>query len=233
MEKSPVQTYATAAGVLFLISMIAGGFGEFYAPTTLIVSGNATATATNVVAHVSLLRLGFAAYLVEAICDITLAWLFYVLLRPAHRNLSLLAAFFGLVSTATFAATELFYFAPSFILGGAEYLKTFTPAQLDSLALLSFKFSAIGAGIFMAFYGVAWILRGYLMYRSGYLPRTLGVISVLAGLGFVGHNFALVLVPAYASDLMLAPMFLFGLALTGWLLVKGVDVPKWEAAEIR
>jgi hypothetical protein len=224
-----VQAYARAAGILFLISMIAGGFGEFYAPTMLIVSGNAAATANNVLSHPMLFRFGFAAYLIEAGCDITLAWIFYVLLRPTNRNLSLLAAFFGLVSTATFATTELFYFAPSFILGGAGYLNTFSADQLNSLALLSFRFYIVGAGIFMEFYGVAWILRGYLIYRSGYLPKWTGALAVLAGFGFVAHNFTLVLAQAYASDLMLAPMFLAGLTLTGWLILKGVDLPEWSA----
>lgn len=226
----PIQTYARTAGLLFLISMVAGGFGEFWAPTHLVVSGDAAATASNIIAHPMFFRMGFATYLVEATCDLTLAWIFYVLLRPVSRNISLLAAFFGLVSTATFAGTELFYFAPSFILGGGDYLKTFSPDQLDSLAMLSLKFYGVGAGIFMAFYGVAWILRAYLIYKSGYLPKFLGVLAVLAGLGFVAHNFVLVIAPGSASDLMLLPMFLAGLSLTGWLLAKGVDVPKWEGS---
>jgi hypothetical protein len=223
------QSYARLAGALFLLSLIAGGFGEAWAPAHLIVPGDATATAANVIAHSSLFRWGFAAYLVEASCDIALAWAFYVLLKPVHKNLALLSAFFGLIATATFAGTELFYFAPSFILGGSDYLKTFTPGQLDSLALLSFRFYGVGGGVFMVFYGIAWILRGYLIYKSQYLPRSLGVVGAVAGLGFVAHNFAQVLSPAYASDLMLAPVFLFGLYLTGWLLVRGVNVPKWEA----
>ena len=223
------QRYARVGGVLFLLSLVAGGFGEFYAPNALIVSGNALATANNVREHAMLLRAGFAAYLVEAVCDITLAWIFYVLLRPTHKALALLAAFFGILSTATFAGTELFYFAPSFILGGSAYLNTFSAAQLDSLALLSFKFYGIGAGIFMAFYGIAWMLRGYLIYQSGYLPKIIGALAVLAGLGFVLHDFSLVLAPSFSSPLLLAPMFLAALSLTGWLLVKGVDAAAWDA----
>lgn len=226
---SHAQRYARAAGILFLISLLAGGFGEFYAPNALIVSGNALATANNVREHAMLLRAGYAAYLVEAICDMTLVWMFYILLQPVHKPLALLAAFFGILSTATFAGTELFYFAPSFILGGAGYLSSFSPAQLDSLALLSFKFYGVGAGIFMAFYGIAWTLRGYLIYRSGYFPRTLGALALIAGAGFILHNFLLVLAPSFRSDFLLAPMFLAALSLAGWLIVKGVDERKWDA----
>ena len=224
-----VQTYARIAGVLFLLSIVAGGFGEAYVPSKVIVSADAAATANNIHAFGSLFRLGFAAYLVEAVCDIALALIFYALLRPVQKDLSLLAAFFGLVSTALFGVAELFYFAASHILGGANYLKTFSPDQLNTLALLSLKLYGLGGGIFMVFYGVGWVLRGYLIFRSGYLPRFLGVLLALGGIGFVAKNFALVLAPAYASDGLLLPMFLSGVLLIVWLFVKGVNVPKWEA----
>jgi Domain of unknown function (DUF4386) len=224
-----VPTYARIAGVLFLISIVAGGFGEFLVPSQLVVSADATATANNIVTSDSLFRLGFASYLVEAVCDIALALILYVLLKPVHRDLALLAAFFRLVSTAVFAVTELFYFAPSLILGGADYLKTFSPAQLNTLALLSLKLYGFGAGIFMVFYGVGSVLFGYLILRSGYLPKALGVLLALGGLGFVTSSFALVLAPAHASSALLLPMALAGLSLTLWLLFRGVNVPKWEA----
>ena len=226
---SSIRSYSRLAGILLALTIVAGGFGEFWAPTHLIVSGDAAATAANIIAHPSLLRWGFAAYLVEAVCDITLAWIFYVMLKPVNRNLALLTAFFGLVSTATFAGVEVFYFAPSFILGGGAYLKSFTPDQLNSLAMLSLKLYGVGAGILMAFYGIGWIVRGYLMYKSTYMPKSLGALAAIAGFGFVAHNLALVLTPAYASDLMLAPMFLLDLALVGWLLVKGVDESRYAA----
>ena len=224
-----VQTYARTAGGLLLLSMLAGGFGEFYVPSRLIVPGDATATARNIETSNTLFRMGFASYLVEAVCDISLTLIFYVLLRPVRKDLALLAAFFGLVSTALFGAAELFYFASAIPLGSAGYLKTFSPDQRNSLVLLFLKLYGYGGGIFMVFYGAASFLRGYLIFRSGYLPRVLGVLLALGGLGFIARNFALVLAPAYASDALLLPMFLSGIVLTAWLLVKGVDVPKWEA----
>lgn len=218
-----LQKYARIAGVLLLISMVAGGFGEFYVPTKMIVSGDATATAKNIIASESFFRLGFAAYLIEAICDITLSLVFYVLLRPVNRNLALLAAFFGLVSTAVFAGAELFFFAATFILGGADYLKSFSPDQLNTLAYLSLKFYGYGGGIFLALYGIGAMLRGFLIFRSDYLPRVLGIFLMLGGLGFVLKNFTLVLTPLYSTDMFLLPMSVAGLSLTVWLLVKGIN----------
>jgi hypothetical protein len=209
--------------------MIGGGLGEFYIPNRMIVSGDAAATAHNIVASSALYRLGFAAYLVEAICDITLALVFYVLLRPVNRYIALLAAFFGLVSTAVFAGGELFYFAPTHILGGASYLSTFSTEQLNTLSQLSLKLYGLCAGIFMALYGIATSIRGYLIYRSEYLPRWLGALVVIAGIGFILKNFMLVLAPAFPSDLLLLPMPLVVLSMMVWFLVKGVDVSKWEA----
>jgi len=222
-----VQTYARIAGVLFLVTLVAGGFGEAYAPAQLIVPGDATATAHNLLAHDLLFRLGFVAYLIEVVCDVTLTLLLYVLLRPVHANLALLAVLFRLMGTATFAFGELFYFAPSLILGGEGYLTTFSPDQLNSLALLSLNIYTIAFDLFTVF-GVASILLGYLMARSGYLPRVLGGLWILGGLGFVIRNVVFVLAPAYASSLLLVPNALAVLSLGLWLLIRGVDVGKWR-----
>ncbi|MFN2601447.1 MAG: DUF4386 domain-containing protein [Gemmatimonadaceae bacterium] len=228
-ETTSILTYARIAGLLFLLTMIGGGFGEFYVPTRILVATDAAATANNIVAFNSLFRWGFAGYLLEAVCDISLAWIMYVLLRPVHRDIALLAAFFGLVSTAVFAVAELFFFGSTFILGGADYLKTFSPAQVNTLGLLSIKFYSYGGVIFMAFYGIATAIRGYLIYRSGYLPRFLGVLLILAGVGFIAKNFAAVLAPKFPSDLFMVVMPFAVIAVTLWFLVKGVDVKKYEA----
>lgn len=225
-----VQRYARIAGALFLVSLIAGGLGEAYIPSKLIVAHDAAATVANIKNFESLYRLGFATFLIESLCDITLVVILYALLKPVSKELSLLAAFFGLVGTALFAFAELFYFAPLILIaGGADYLKTFAPDQLNSLVLLSMKFYGFAGMIFTAYYGMSWIVRAYLIFRSGYLPKFLGILMAIGGIGFVVRNFALILAPAYASDVLLMLMFPGGLAMTIWLLVKGVDVAKWKA----
>src|SRR6185436_2442325 len=216
-----VRGYARAAGVLLLLSMIAGGVGEMYVPSKLIVSADAAMTAANLRNSDFLFRLGFASYLMEAICDVTLAWVFYVLLRPVQKDVALLAAFFGLVSTALFGFAELFYFASSLVLKNSAYLASFSQDQRNTLALLSLKTYGLGGGAFMAFYGIATLLRGYLMFRSGYLPKFLGILFGLSGVAFIAKNFLLVLAPAYDKGFLLLPVAVAGLTLTVWFLVKG------------
>jgi Domain of unknown function (DUF4386) len=227
MNSASVQAYARLGGVLLLVSLVAGGFGEFYVPTKLLVSTDPGATARNIGASESLFRLGFAGYLVEAVCDVALTLIFYVLLKPVSENLALLAAFYGLLGTAVFAFGELFYFATSLLFSGAEYLKSFSPDQLQTLAFLALKVSGLSAGILMVFGGVGSLVLGYLILHSGYLPRFLGAFYLLGGLGFVVRNLVLVLAPPYAFDWLLLPMTLAMLATALWLIVRGVNLDRW------
>ena len=229
MTETSVKTYTRAVGIFLLLTMVGGWFGEMYVPS-LIITGDAATTAAQLRHNEGLFRLGFAAYLVEAFSDVVLAWLFYVLLRPVHRDLALLSAFFGLVSMTLFAVTKMFYFSGPMLLKGSRYLAAFPPDQQDALAGLFLSLYAGLSGLFMLFYGTAWILRGWLTFRSTYLPRLLGVLMVIAGLGFVAKNLTKVLAPAWSSDLLLAPMFLNALAVALWMLAKGVDPEKWALA---
>jgi hypothetical protein len=228
ISSDAAQRYARVAGILILLSIVFGTWGEAYVPSKLIVSTDAGATARNILSSPMLFRTGFAAYLVEAVCDVALAVVFFVLLRPVDRDLALLMAFLGIVAMVTYAFAECFYFAPSLLLSGADYLKAFTPEQLNSLTLLSLKFFDRIAGIFIGFYGLMTILRGYLIYRSGYLPRTLGVLFWIGGAAFVLDNVLVVLAPTYASGFLLGLMAPAGLATMVWLLVKGVDANQWQ-----
>jgi len=225
---SSVQRYARAAGIMFLISFVAGSFGEFYVPSKLIVAGNAAATVSNIVDHEMLFRLGFAGYLLEALCDVGIALVLYVLLKPVHRNLALLSAFFGLISTALFAVCEMLFFCAPLLVKNPVFAGSFSGAQLDALVFFFVRVYGLGAGLFMVFYGSASLIRGYLIYRSGYIPRFIGVLFGLVGVAFIVKNFTLVLAPAYSSDLLLAPAPITILVLTVWFLAKGVDVDKWN-----
>jgi uncharacterized protein DUF4386 len=223
-----VQRYAKVAGVLLLISMVAGGFGEAYAPSKLIVAGNAAATVANIKSFEFIYRLGFGAFLIDSFADITLALIFYALLKPVSRELSLLAAFFGLMGTALFAFAELFYLAPTLSMTVGP-LNGFSTDQIDELILLSLRFYQFAAMIFSGYYGIAWIVRGYLMFRSGYLPKFLGVLMGIGGIGFLARDFLLILAPAYAPAWLLMLLFPGALMLMIWLLSKGVDIRRWNA----
>lgn len=229
MIETSVKTYSHAVGIFLLLSIFGGWFGELYVPS-VIMTGDAATTADQLRLNEDLFRLGFAAYLVEAFSDIVLAWLFYVLLKPVHRDLALLSAFFGLVSMSLFAVPKMLYFAAPMFLKESGYLTGFSPDQLDSLASVFVSLYGALGGLSMLFYGTAWIIRGYLTFRSGYLPRFLGALMVAAGLGFVAKNITLVLAPPYSSDILLAPMFLNLVVLAVWMPFRGVDQDKWDRA---
>ncbi|MEP6514247.1 MAG: DUF4386 domain-containing protein [Parafilimonas sp.] len=165
------------------------------------------------------------------VCDVPLMLVFYVLLRPVNKNLALLAVLFNLIQTAVLVATKLNLFTALFLLGSADYLKAFEPHQLHALMYLSIKSDGYGFGIGLIFFGFECLVLGYLIFRSAYLPKTLGVLMQIAGLCYLTNSFALLLAPTFAdmiSPAILVPAFIGELSLCLWLLVKGVNVPKWE-----
>ena len=229
MLTNSIQTYARLGGLLFLVSLVAGGFGEAYAPSQIIVSGDAGMTAHQVLSSNMLFRAGFAAYTIEALCDVALAGVFFVLMRAANGGVAILFVLFHLMATATFAFAEVFYFAPAFILSNDSYTRSFAVEQLNALALLSLNIYGFAGTFSQVFYGVASILLGYLIYRSDYLPRVIGAIWILSGVAFVFSVYAEVMVPAYNSSALAAPTFLALVVTMLWLLIRGVDVAKWES----
>jgi hypothetical protein len=213
--------YARAAGVAMLLSIVFGAVGEAWIPGRIVVSGDAIATAANITGHPTLFRLGFATYLVEGICDITLSLLFYVLLRPVNRNLALLSAFFGIASMVTFAVAESAYYVSSVIVRDTSGMAAFTAEQRSALALLSLRISATIGVLFLALYGTATMIRGFLIMRSGYFPKVFGVLFVIGGAGFFLRTTTFLLAPAYSSQLLLLPMAAAGIPFMLWLLIRG------------
>ena len=221
-----VQGYARLAGLLFLITFVAGGFGEDYAPDLLISDAGGAATVANLTAHPALYHWSFIAYLTEAFCDIGIAVLFYLLLKPVGRGVALATLMLGLFSTAFYAVCEVFYFGlPQVILRHPGFWQG--TGQADTLVQLSMYLFNYGAGFSLIFYGAGWILRGWLMIRSGFLPRVLGALMILGGVGFASHTLAQVLAPQLQSGLMLLSLAPGGVLLGFWLLIRGVDAAKW------
>ena len=221
-----VQRYARLAGILGLITLVAGGFGEAYAPGQMIVSQDAAATARNILAMESLFRWGFTGYLIEALCDAGLTMAFWVLVRPVNRNLALLMVVLRIISTCGFGSAMMLYWAALPVLKGASQLTGLQPAQVDALAFTLIKASGFGQALFSMFYGMANIIFGWLLYRSAIVPRILGIGIGIVGVTFTLRTFLLVLAPAYASPLLLAGAGIAFPALIVWLLVKGVKVPE-------
>jgi hypothetical protein len=231
MDARNAQHNAKAAGILLVVSLFAGAFGEVYVPGKLLVTNNVVETAHRMADSVGLFRASFAAYLIEAMCDLSLTAIFYILLRPVSRPLSLIAACFGIFSTAIFAAGEIFYFAAALPVINANVARTLTPDASATFIYVCLTVYGYVFSTFTALYGIPVMLRGYLILRSGYLPRALGGIVLLGGAGFVVKNFVVVLAPQYDSNLFALPMFLAMASMAFWLLVKGIDRARWERRE--
>jgi Domain of unknown function (DUF4386) len=229
-DTSP-QVYARAGGVLYLVIIAAGLFDEVFVRDKLIVPGAAAATANHVMASQLLWRVGVAGDLVKLACAVALALILYVLMRPAGKNLALLAAFFNLVSIAVEAAYKLHLFAALFLLGGADYLRAFEPRQLQALAYLALKSHDQGLAISLVFFGCQCMVLGVLIFRSGYLPKILGVLMQIAGLCYLVNSFALFLSPGVAALIfpaIMIPAFIGESSLCLWFIIRGVNLPKWK-----
>src|SRR5216684_3020898 len=226
LEETSPKAKARITGAFYLLTILTGIFAQGFVSVRLVVNGDAAATATNILTHSGLFQLGFAVYLIEMACQIAMTALFYDLLKPAGRSVSLLAAFLGFAGCVIKTFSRLFYIAPLFVLGGAHYLSVFSPEQLQALALLFLKVNDHGAAIALVFFGFYALLTGYLILRSTFLPRFLGVLSVLGGLGwltFLNQPLGYRLFPYIAA------LGLLGAAsLILWLLVFGVNEQRWK-----
>jgi hypothetical protein len=223
-EASP-RSGARITGVVYFLYFLTAVLGVFFMKG-IVVDGDAAATATNILAHESLFRLGIATGLVATAGYIALTALFYGLFKPVSRSLSLLAAFFSLVGCAILAFASLFQVAPLVVLGGSPYLNVFKVEQLQALALMFLELNTQANNICVVFFGVYCFLIGFLIFKSAFLPRSLGVLMALAGLGWLTF-----LSPPLAnrfSPYNLVLGFLSELALMLWLLVRGVKVQRWK-----
>jgi uncharacterized protein DUF4386 len=229
VETSP-QIYARIGGILYLYIIVAGTLGQLFVRDKLIVSGDAEATANNIIASQLLWRTSIAAELIMLVCSVPPALIFYLLFRPVSKNLAMLAVFFNLVELAIDAANKLNLFAALFLLGGAGYLKALEPRQLRALAYLPLKLHDYGFAISLVFFAFVCLILGYLLFRSGYFPKTLGVLMTVAGLSYLTNSFTLLLAPTYSAMVLpiLVLAFIGEMSFCLWLIVKGVNVSKWK-----
>jgi hypothetical protein len=224
-EASP-RLKARMAGVFELLEALTSGFGQVIIPGMLIVSGNAAATAANILGHGLLFRLSLVAALIAVACHVAWTFLFYELFKPVDRRLSLFAAFFSLVGIAMQAFCILFQTAPLVLLESGRSLSAFSVEQLQALALTFLKLNAYAFYIYLVLFGFWCVLIGYLIFRSTFMPRIIGVLEAFAGLCWLSF-----LWPPLAHYFSPYNQVLAGLAelsLMLWLLVKGVNVQRWK-----
>src|SRR5437764_10949604 len=199
-ETSP-RLKARVAGGLWLTCIVAGVFG-FVAASALIAGDDAAATAKNILANESLFRLGFAADLISGVSYVGVTALLYYVLKPVSRSLSLLAAFFGLAGVAIGGASWVIHLAPLLLLHGDQYLTAFTTSQLQAMSLAALKLQLQVFPIGMVFFGIQCISIGYLVARSTFLPRILGILLAIGGTCYVIASFANFLIPSFGPHLV-------------------------------
>jgi hypothetical protein len=223
---------ARMAGVLYLLIIVGALFAPFaVSPSGMMRGQAALPTPAQILASKPLYVFGGAAQLVVGACDIGVALIFYELLKPVSRGLALLAAFFRLVFVAIANANVLNHFAPLLLLSGGEYLGAFKPDQLQALALVFIRLRTIGLDIALVFFGFHCVVLGYIIFRSTFFPRILGLLLAIGGVGYSASILANFIPPAIGAHLFPYIMLPAGIAeilLALWLLVIGVNVQRWK-----
>jgi hypothetical protein len=222
---------ARTIGVLFLLTILGGVFAQGFISDRLVVFSDPAATANNILAHKGLFQLGFTVYLIEMACQVAAAALWYLLLRAVSRPIALCGAFIELAGCTIKTFARVLYIAPLWVLasttsGASPILRGFTVEQVQSIALVLLRVNDHGAATALAFFGFSTLLNGYLIFRSTFLPRWLGVLAMISGLGWLTFLYPPL---GRSAFIILALVGLSSSAATiFWLLVFGVNEEKWK-----
>ena len=217
---------ARVAGVFEALEGITSSWGQVFLLGKLVVAGSAAATAANTLGHERLFWLGFVSSLAGVAFHVVWIGLFYELFKPVNKSLSLLAAFVGLVVCAMQALTAFFYLAPLLVLQGGNSVSGFTTEQLQAMAAVFLRLNSYAFDIDLVFFGLWCFLTGYLIFKSRFLPRILGVLLAIDGVGWMMYA-----VPPFANHLFPFIAAASGLAeipLQLWLIVMGVNPQRWR-----
>ena len=225
-ETSPLIR-ARVTGLLYLILFPLDLFGFAYVPSRLVVPGDAAATASNIMANELLFRLGIVSILLGQILGLLVVLALYQLLKPVNKNVAVLMVLFGLVAVPIGMVNELNQFAILLLLHGPDNLTVFTADQLHALVSLFLNLHTIGIRIDEIFWGLWLFPMGYLVFKSGFLPRILGVVLMITCVGYLIQDFAAFLFPNLGVNIILITGW-GELVFPLWLLIKGVNVEQWE-----
>lgn len=229
-ELSP-NAYACIAGVLYLIITVAAIFAHFVVPEQFIVPGDAAATAVNITSSETLFRMGaIGSELIILLSEIVLSVVLYILFKPVNKNLSLLAAVSRIAMTTIHGLNLLNYYFVLQLLKGGDYLAAFGREQVNALVTLFLDAHSTGFTIGIGFLVPHVLILGYLIYKSGYFPKVLGILFIAAGIGYLFDTIGLLLVPSYTSTpgLIALVIAIAEISFPIWLLVKGVNMDRWQ-----
>lgn len=231
IAKASPRTWARVAGGVYLIQIISGFFAVGFVPAAIVVHGDPAATAHNILTHETLYRIGLAAHVIAVACNIPLAVIFYELFKVVNKKLSMFVAGFILVGAAVEGASLFNKFAPLILLRGSQSLPLFQAQQLQAQAYAAIELQAVGFNISTVLFGLSIVLTGYLVFRSTFLPRIVGVLLAIGGACYVAYSFAAFLAPGFAAHLVpyiQLPSLLGEASLCLCLIVTGVNVSRWE-----
>lgn len=216
------------AGIGYLIIFITGIFANFFVLEGLIDYQNAGETFNNISAKESLFRVGILSFIIMVVFDVILAWALYVLLIPVNKSLSLLTAWLRLVNAAIFGIAVFNLFTVLNLISGVEFLTVFETDHLAAQVMLSLDAFSKTWLLGLVFFGVHLFFLGYLIFKSAYIPRLIGILLFIAGIGYLVDSFANFLMPNYSDYasiflvVVVVPGVIGELSLTFWLLIKGV-----------
>ena len=218
-----LKTTARIAGLLMLVLVALAPFSMLYMPATLIVPGDAATTANNIVSSAAMFRLAMASDAVIFLVEIALCALVYTLVRPVNKTLALIAVFARLAMTIIQGLNLLNHFVVMSLLSGSGSVAALAPPQLHALVSLFLGAHEAGVLIWGMFFGLHLLVLGYLVYRSGYLPKVIGGLLVFVGLVYLTQSFGNILLPnAKAVFTAMGSLGFLEIAFPVWLLIKGV-----------
>ncbi len=219
------KNLARIAGLFYLIVIATGLFSEVFVRQALRVAGDALATARNIQSHEMLFRWGFVADLINFVVGLPTVLIIYFLFNRVNKFLLQLALIFVVIQTAIIAVNLLNQISPLIILGNDTYLNTLQPNQLATLSLLSLNIQVQGYAIGLVFFGFYCLLVGYVIFKSQIVPKFLGILYIISGLGYLINSFTMFLSKGFANPLfqyLAIPIFIGELSFCLWLLIKGV-----------
>jgi hypothetical protein len=222
-----IQRTARLAGALYLSLVPLGIFGIMYVPSAMIVPGDAAATAANIMASESLFRLSIVSALLVQVINIFVVLALFQVLKPVNQNIAALMVIFILIGAPIAMLNELTQFAVLLVLNGADSLAVFTAGQLQALVPVFLDLHDYGIAIAGIFWGLWLFPMGYLVFKSGYLPRLIGILLMIGCFGYLADSFAAFLFPGFGVSISQFT-FIGELLLPLWLLIKGVNVERWE-----
>lgn len=224
LTTTTAKKYGRIAGLLYLLIITCGLFSEMFVRAALIVPGNATETAQNIASSLSLFRMGFASDIIMALCDLAIGVVLYILLRPTNKTLAIMALVLRLVQTAIIGMNLLNYFSVVILLDTPAYQASFGIEELYGRVMLFMDMHKYGYLISGVFFGFNCLVTGYLFYKSQFFPKALGIMLMLASLGYLANCYTNFLAPAYTqiSDIiLLITAVVSELTICIWLLIKG------------